>query len=225
MRNYYAPLYPSTFYHVYNRTNNKELLFQNDDNRLFFLKKYKQYLADYVKTYAYCLLDNHFHFLIQVRSEEAINGSVINSPLDKRIKLHQEFIDSFSKKENTSAIPYEVIISSQFQRFFNSYSKAYNKLHGREGNLLNQRFKRLAVESDDYFTQLIYYIHANSKHHGIMEDFRQYPWSSYCSILSDKPTALERAEVLDWFGGKEGFINDHQHSFELTPIEKFIIED
>ena len=26
------------YYHVYNRTNNKELLFKTDDNRLYFLK-------------------------------------------------------------------------------------------------------------------------------------------------------------------------------------------
>ncbi len=72
----------------------------------------------------------------------------------------------------------------------------------------------------------LYYIHANSKNHGIQNDFRNYPWSSYLSILSGKPTSLKREVVLDWFGGKKAFSQFHdQIEVDLTRIEYLIIED
>ena len=36
-----------SIYHVYNRTNNKELLFKTDENRLFFLREYAKYLEPF----------------------------------------------------------------------------------------------------------------------------------------------------------------------------------
>ena len=55
------------FYHIFNRTNNKEPLFRSAADRRFFLLKYKQYLSPYLHTFAYCLLGNHFHLLVQVK--------------------------------------------------------------------------------------------------------------------------------------------------------------
>jgi len=33
------------FYHIYNRANGSELLFRNDENYLYFLKKYTEYIT------------------------------------------------------------------------------------------------------------------------------------------------------------------------------------
>lgn len=63
--NYHTPLYCGQFYHVYNRTVGNDLLFYEEDNYRFFLQKYFKYLSAKINTYAYCLLPNHFHFLIQ----------------------------------------------------------------------------------------------------------------------------------------------------------------
>lgn len=67
---YYPPMLAGQFYHVYNRGNNHENLFYSHENYRYFLEKWQQYLTDYVDTYAYCLLPNHFHFLIQVKDVE-----------------------------------------------------------------------------------------------------------------------------------------------------------
>ena len=69
---YYTPLDSNYFYHVYNRTVNGERLFINRGNYEFFLKQYDKYLSAYVETYAYCLLNNHFHLLIRVKTWENI---------------------------------------------------------------------------------------------------------------------------------------------------------
>ena len=42
-----------------------------------------------------------------------------------------------------------------------------------------------------------------------MDDFRDWKYSSYGTILTDKPTHLQRDTVLDWFGGKDEIIKRH----------------
>jgi len=61
------------FYHVYNRGNNKENLFYKSDNYEFFLRRYDEYFSRFLNTYAFCLLPNHFHMLVQVKSDEEVS--------------------------------------------------------------------------------------------------------------------------------------------------------
>jgi putative transposase len=58
------------YYHIYNRSNNSETVFKSPENYVFFLSKYRKYLERSLDTIAYCLMPNHFHFLVFVRSEE-----------------------------------------------------------------------------------------------------------------------------------------------------------
>src|SRR5256885_9523951 len=69
---YLASLKPGKSYHIYNRTNNKERLFRQDADRFFFIQQYEEYLSPFLKTYAFNLLDNHFHFVVSVRSQVEI---------------------------------------------------------------------------------------------------------------------------------------------------------
>jgi putative transposase len=57
------------FYHIYNRGNNVDNLFYNPENYWYFLRKYDEYLSDYLETYAFCLLPNHFHLLVRVKDQ------------------------------------------------------------------------------------------------------------------------------------------------------------
>lgn len=65
-------LEPNKYYHLYNRSNNRELLFRNRDNYLYFLSKYRKYLAPFLDTLAYCLMPDHFHFLVFVKSNNLL---------------------------------------------------------------------------------------------------------------------------------------------------------
>ena len=67
-----TPLDPNKYYHIYNRGNAGQWIFSKENNYPYFLSKYKIYMLDYVNTYAYCLLPNHFHILIKVKSEEEL---------------------------------------------------------------------------------------------------------------------------------------------------------
>ena len=63
-------LYPEMYYHIYNRTNNNELLFKSEENYLYFLRKYRQHLETLLQTLAYCLMPTHFHFLVYIKTED-----------------------------------------------------------------------------------------------------------------------------------------------------------
>ncbi len=202
---YYPPLYSNNCYHIFNRGNNSENLFYKHDNYLYFLQQYDYYLSNYLETYAYCLLPNHFHLLVRVKD---FNKQKIE--LKKGLKTLTE--------------PNE-IVSELFRRLFTGYAKAINKQEERTGSLFQKNFKRIVVSNEFYFNQLIYYIHANPQRHGIVEDFKKYPYSSYTSILSEKPTKLLRKETLEWFGSKQSFETFHNREQSLKDINGWMIED
>jgi putative transposase len=57
------------YYHLYNRSNNREIVFKEDENYHYFLDKYRSYCTPYFETAAYCLMRTHFHFLVRFVSE------------------------------------------------------------------------------------------------------------------------------------------------------------
>lgn len=147
------------FYHVYNRAIDLKPMFKSHDNYLFFLKRYNDFLSEVVDTYAYNLLGNHFHLCIKVKSKSDINLFVLENPVYKDKPIH-------------------LIISAQFKRLFQSYTLAFNKQHGRVGSLFQKPFKRALIDNQKYLLNTITYIHQNAQHHNIVEDFRDWEWSS-----------------------------------------------
>jgi putative transposase len=61
-------LEPEKLYHVYNRGNNKQIVFFLEKNYGFFLQKVVRELGAHVDFLAYCLMPNHFHFLVNTKS-------------------------------------------------------------------------------------------------------------------------------------------------------------
>ena len=59
------------YYHLYNRSINKELLFYSEEHYLFFLKKTDKILK-YADILAFCLMPTHFHFLIKIKTEDQL---------------------------------------------------------------------------------------------------------------------------------------------------------
>lgn len=116
------------------------------------------------------------------------------------------------------------LVSDKFRKFFISYSMAVNIQEKRKGNLFQRSFKRKIIEDEKYFYSAVYYIHANSVHHKLVIDLRQYPYCSFNELIGNNRTILCRNETMEWFGGKEKFIKYHIEMKNYFS-EKFIIED
>ena len=191
-----VPLEPGVHYHIYNRGNNREVLFRSDENYRYFLKLYALYVEPVAVTYAYCLLPNHFHLHVRVRTA-------------------QEQIEWFNQFGTDDLPPDRLPLSPsrQLGNLFNAYAKAVNKAFDRSGSLFQKPFQRIPVTEQSYLVRLVCYIHRNPQRHGLIDDFTQWPYSSYRSLLSTLPTRLDRESVLGWFGGQDGFRRAHQHNW------------
>jgi len=190
------PIQPDGFYHIYNRGTNGETLFREPRNYPYFLKLYAKYIEPVAETYAYCLLKNHFHFLVRIKQ----TGSVLETgPVLKP--------------------------SRQLNHLFIAYAKAFNKAYGRTGALFESPFKRKRVADDRYFAALVIYIHRNPQKHGLVEDFRRWRYSSYRALLSSRPTRVQRDTVLAWFDGPDAFMDAHLLDVDEARIELLIAGD
>ena len=63
-------LHRDGIYHIYNRGINGENIFINDQNKIYFLSLLIKYIKNKANVFAYCLMSNHFHLLLQICSEE-----------------------------------------------------------------------------------------------------------------------------------------------------------
>lgn len=217
---YHAPLIASHNFHVYNRTNKKEILFKDDEDRKTFFDKYREYVSEYVDTYAFCLLGNHFHFVLRVKSVERIIKVVESVPRDMLGIAQKKFL----KQEKKDRTVFEVM-ERQFNKFFTSYAKYFNKKYKRQGNLFTRRFKRIAVQNELHFGKLICYVHVNPTKHKLMADYRKYHWSSYQTYLNTNSTLLARNVILDWFGGINNFLEHHIMTHNYDDMLDILIED
>ena len=208
-------LQPDSFYHIYNRGINGENLFKEGRNYAYFLQKYARYIEPIAETYAYCLLKNHFHLLIHTRSEIAI----LKAKSDAKKEV---FVQETNPLENKKAA--SLHLSNAFASFFKSYAQSINKAHNRTGRLFEEPFRRILVDNDTYFTEVIYYIHHNPRRHGFVKDFRDYPHSSYHAHLHTAFTKLKRDDVINWFGNKVEFEKFHLSNQNLDNLDKFGIE-
>ena len=198
------------YYHIYNRGVNRCNLFYINDNYRYFLRQYEKYIDPVADTFAWALLKNHFHLLVRIKEESEINIAHLPVPVhakqsDQPVVLKQPHL--------------------YFSDLFNAYSQAINKQENRTGSLFQRPFSRVHVDNPAYFKNLVIYIHTNPVHHGFVDDYRDYPWTSYGSVLSLQPTRLRREKVIGWFNGRGDFIQDHLK----TPAEeipgKYIIDE
>ena len=64
------------------------------------------------------------------------------------------------------------------------YTQRFNRRHGHDGPLFRGRYKAVLVEEEEYLLGLVRYIHHNPLKAGVVEDLRNYPWSSHHGYLS-----------------------------------------
>lgn len=182
------------WYHLYNRGNDKKIIFKNNSDQSRFLKLL--YICNSLKpvalkdipnpifTYdrgeslvdisAYCLMPNHFHLLIRERTEGGI--------------------------------------SLFMRKLMTGYSMYFNIKNERTGKLFEGPFKSVYVDTDNYFRYVLSYIHLNPvklvepdwKEKGIKNKDKvkkflsSYYYSSYLDYLNlPEESPREEAKILN----------------------------
>jgi putative transposase len=140
-------------YHIYNRGNNRQKIFFNDDNYLYFLSKCERYLKPVSEILAWCLMPNHFHFLIEV-TEKSMEP----------------------KKSGNIVMP---AITNGFRLLQSSYAKGINMQENRTGNLFQQKTKAKLVSNNDYSIVAFFYIHQNPIKANLVEIAEGWAYSSF----------------------------------------------
>ena len=169
----------NTYYHIFNHTNGDDNFFWEEKNNPFFLKKYHQHIIPLLETIAWCLMSNHFHLLVRIKSEEEI----ISSSSTISIFLKFRTLEKFEEEEKLK------FFSKQFSNFSSSYTQAFNKVYNRWGSLFIKFFKKKETNTEFYLRKIIFYIHLNPVKHGFTKNIKDWKCVSY-SNFHQKYTVL-----------------------------------
>ena len=157
------------------------------------------YLMPVADVLAYCLMPNHFHFLLRFKSQQAC----LRAGTD---------LAGFENLQGLQAKPKQLNPSQQLSNMLNAYAKAFNKKYHRKGSLFMRNSGRVKVEDNQYLLKLIHYIHCNPKEAGLVEFLEDWKYSSYKTIVSNKNTLVRRKEVIELFDDVENFKYVHKLS-------------
>jgi putative transposase len=172
-------------------------------------------------------MPNHFHLLVRIREKKDI---LPLKPLSG-LSASDRVLNGKSQTQTLSVVtdPDSGLVRKptphrQFSHLFNAYAQAFNHSYHRHGGLFETPFRRVPVTSVRYFRHLVWYIHNNPVHHCFCEHLIEYPWSSYHTIISVKPTKLYREKVIGWFDNKSNFIAFHKQNQGIIDINEFVID-
>jgi len=208
-------LEPGNFYHIYNHGVGGRNLFIHTDNYEYFLNLYDKYITPIAETYAWVLMKNHFHLLVRIKEEADIVAEA--RPTTQPTTPDRVFNPVRGYVNNKSGF-----LSLQFSKLFNSYAQAFNKRDRNHGALFERPFNRKLIDNELYLKQVILYIHNNPVHHGFCEQAMDYPWSSYLTCVSIKPTKLFREAVIGWFDNLANFKYMNNQKIEIEKIESWL---
>lgn len=107
-----TPITSDYCYHIYNRGNQKDRIFFERENYIFFLRNWRKYFENSVDIFCYCLMPNHYHFLIK--------------PLD----------DKFSIKMRNFTISYSKAINKRFDRVGHLFQGNFKAKLVRDNNVI-----------------------------------------------------------------------------------------
>lgn len=210
------------FYHIYNRGIDGCDLFREEANYQQFLWLLDKYLSPVAEIYAWVLMPNHFHLLIRIKENIRYKFSG-SKEFDDPVKFEEhkwetvEFFEGEHQVDQKIPLPHLHI-----SHLMNAYSKYFNKRYERHGALFERAFKRKQILFDKYLKHVILYIHNNPVHHGFCSHPVEYPWSSYLTCVSIKPTKIKRDAVLGWFDSEANFKVLHNEKIDLERIERIL---
>ena len=187
-------------YHVISRVVDRRFVLGTEEKEKFRTLMRMQENFTGCRAISYCLMDNHFHLLLEV--PPMANGGILDEELLKRLSaiygeafvavVAQELIDArtavyTSETGMTEAVAaihkrfiYRMQDLAEFMKgLLQRFSQWFNRAHSRSGTLWEDRFKSLIVEDGVAARTISAYIDLNPVRAGMVMDPADYRWSSY----------------------------------------------
>lgn len=187
-------------YHVISRVVDRRFVLGTEEKEKFRTLMRMQENFTGCRAISYCLMDNHFHLLLEVPPMAATGIS--DEELLKRLSaiygevfvagVAQELADA-RKAVYTSEGGMDEAVAAIHKRFsyrmhdlaqfmkglLQRFTQWFNRAHSRSGTLWEDRFKSLIVEDGLAARTISAYIDLNPVRAGMVADPADYRWSSY----------------------------------------------
>ena len=86
-------------------------------------------------------------------------------------------------------------------RLQGSVSRSYNRRHRFLGRLWQSRYRARVIDSEDYYRQVIAYVHLNPVAAGVVTDPAEYVYSGHREVIGAcRPYVIDRPATLRGFG-------------------------
>jgi len=171
-----------SFYHIYNRGNNRQRIFFNRENYIYFLLKVRKHFIPHLDILTYCLMPNHFHFLAYTKpsfEKKAFSNSL-------KVML-RSYTRAINKQEGR--------VGSLFQQNTKIKSLEYDT----HGMTLSHA---MSSKKDMHPFICFHYIHQNPIKAGLvsrMEDWEMSSFKDYAGLrngsLCNKQLAYDLLEI------------------------------
>jgi REP element-mobilizing transposase RayT len=203
-------------YHVMSRTTGGDFLFGAEEKEA--LRKIMWRMANFcgVKLLTYCVMDNHFHMLVRVPSQQAFLRRFEDRVGEDQGAGEERLLDHLSILYSKSYVQHmreeiawmreqgmEEDVAKFLQKYKNRFcdlslfvkqvkerfSRWYNKKHSRRGTLWMDRFKSVLVENGEALQTMAAYIDLNPVRAGLVEDPKDYRWCGYAESVGGSKRA------------------------------------
>ncbi|MEM6884898.1 MAG: transposase [Verrucomicrobiota bacterium] len=204
----------SAYYHCISRVVGREFLLGDTEKDYFvkLMRKYERFCR--LKVVSYCVMDNHFHLLVEEpQGQPELTDSEFLDHLKSCVSKF-EYADTRQKllawRKYEDQAPAEELKASYLKRMGNvsffmkglkqEFTQWFNRTHKRSGTLWESRFKSVLINGMDAeaLTMMSAYIDLNPVRAGMVEDPKEYRWCSYAAACSGKRFAREGVkQVVD----------------------------
>ena len=120
-------------------------------------------------------------------------------------------------------------LSRLMRRLLTGYVVNFNRRHKRHGQLFQNRFKSIICQEDNYFLELVRYIHLNPVRAGIVTtiaDLQNYKYSGHSALMAKWKRKWQDTDyVLSYFGNSKGQVREAYESFVMEGIAQGRRED
>ena len=122
-------------YHIYNQGNNRQKIFFYRENYFFFLGKMKEYIFPYGDIMAWCLMPNHFHWMVYVK-ETLISVESESVAINESVAISEgvTLSDALTKTRYRT-------FNDSIGLLLRSYTRAFNIQQNQTGSLFRKETK------------------------------------------------------------------------------------